>query len=134
MGPNVSWYPCNILSTQDYTSAGMAKAGTLTVFTWKGDSEPECWWRTEEMMTVPGPYGCDMLVDDGGDATQGNEFEEKYAKEGSQPDPTRTDNAEFRCTLQVLKDFVLADKIKHARMAKACHGAGEKTTTVVHRL
>merc|ERR1711977_812377 len=64
----------------------------------------------------------------------GKEFEEKYAKDGSLPDPASTDNAEFKCILQLLKDSIPADKTKYTRMAKACHGVSEETTTGVHRL
>merc|ERR1712094_104008 len=89
-------------------------------------------------MTVPGKDGCDQLVDDGGDATllihKGKEFEEKFAKDGSLPDPNSTDNAEFKCILQLLKDSIPADKTKYTRMAAACKGVSEETTTGVHRL
>ncbi|CAE7692477.1 SAHH [Symbiodinium microadriaticum] len=82
---------------------------------------PEYWWCTEQMMTVPGADGCDQLVDDGGDATllihKGKEFEEKFAKDGSLPDPSSTTNAEFKCILQLLKDSIPADKTKYTRMA-----------------
>merc|ERR1712194_318084 len=75
---------------------------------------PEYWWCTEQMMTVPGADGCDLLVDDGGDSTllihKGKEFEEKFAKDGSLPDPASTDNAEFKCILQLLKDSIPADR------------------------
>merc|ERR1712017_15680 len=129
---------CNIFSTQDHAAAAIAKAGTATVFAWKGETLPEYWWCTEQMMTVPGEDGCDSLVDDGGDATllihKGKEFEEKFAKDGSLPDPASTDNAEFKCILQLLKDSIPADKTKYTRMAKACKGVSEETTTGVHRL
>merc|ERR1712019_37771 len=36
--------------------------------------------------------------------------------------------------LQLLKDSIPADKTKYTRMAKACHGVSEETTTGVHRL
>merc|ERR1712063_156850 len=65
---------------------------------------------------------------------KGKEFEEKYAKDGSLPDPATTDNAEFKCILQLLKDSIPADKTKYTRMAAACHGVSEETTTGVHRL
>merc|ERR1711887_358155 len=103
-----------------------------------GETLPEYWWCTEQMMTVPGKDGCDQLVDDGGDATllihKGKELEEKFAKDGSLPDPNSTDNAEFKCVLQVLKDSIQADKTKYTRMAKKCKGVSEETTTGVHRL
>merc|ERR1712217_167079 len=69
LGAKVRWASCNIFSTQDHAAAAIAKAGTATVFAWKGETLPEYWWCTEQMMTVPGKDGCDLLVDDGGDAT-----------------------------------------------------------------
>merc|ERR1711920_334404 len=69
LGATVRWASCNIFSTQDHAAAAIAKAGTSTVFAWKGETLPEYWWCTEQMMTVPGADGCDQLVDDGGDAT-----------------------------------------------------------------
>merc|ERR1712182_66762 len=90
------------------------------------------------MMTVPGADGCDQLVDDGGDATLlihgGKEYEEKFAKDGSLPDPSSTTNPEFRCILQLLKESVQADATKWTRMSKQCKGVSEETTTGVHRL
>merc|ERR1719146_550603 len=90
------------------------------------------------MMTVPGEDGCDQLVDDGGDATllihKGKELEEKFAKDGSLPDPNSTTNPEFKCVLQTLRDSIQADKTKYTRMAAKCKGVSEETTTGVHRL
>merc|ERR1712157_562018 len=65
---------------------------------------------------------------------KGKELEEKYAKDGSPPDPTTTDNAEFKCVLQVLRDSIQADKTKYTRMAAKCKGVSEETTTGVLRL
>merc|ERR1712206_34180 len=111
---------------------------TATVFAWKGETLPEYWWCTEQMMTVPGADGCDLLVDDGGDATmlihKGKEFEEKFAKDGSLPDPSSTTNPEFKCVLQTLRDSIQADPTKWTRMAKQCKGVSEETTTGVLRL
>ena len=137
LGAKVRWASCNIFSTQDHAAAAIAKGGS-TVFAWKGETLPEYWWCTEQMMTVPGADGCDFLVDDGGDATmlihKGKEFEEKFAKDGSLPDPASTDNAEFKCVLQLLRDSIPLDKTKYTRMAKQCKGVSEETTTGVMRL
>merc|ERR1712023_253177 len=57
-----------------------------------------------------------------------------YAKDGSLPDPNSTDNAEFKCILELLKASIPADKTKYTRMAVKCHGVSEETTTGVHRL
>merc|ERR1711915_694401 len=65
---------------------------------------------------------------------KGKELEEKFAKDGSLPDPSSTDNAEFKCVLQVLRDSIQVDKTKYTRMAAKCKGVSEETTTGVHRL
>merc|ERR1712110_961494 len=138
LGATVRWCSCNIFSTQDQAAAAIAKAGTSTVFAWKGETLEEYWYCTEAMMTVPGADGCDQLVDDGGDATllihKGVEFEEKFAKDGSLPDPSTTDNAEFKEVLSLLKRSIQEDKTKYTRMAKKCKGVSEETTTGVMRL
>merc|ERR1711879_192132 len=138
LGATVRWASCNIFSTQDHAAAAIAKAGTATVFAWKGETLAEYWWCTEQMMTVPGKDGCDQLVDDGGDATllihKGKEYEEKFAKDGSLPNPDSTTNPEFKCILQLLKDSIPVDKTKYTRMAAKCKGVSEETTTGVHRL
>merc|ERR1711988_1016035 len=138
LGAKVRWCSCNIFSTQDQAAAAIAKAETASVFAWKGETLEEYWWCTEQMMTVPGKDGCDQLVDDGGDATllihKGKEFEEKFAKDGSLPDPASTDNPEFKCILQLIRDSIQVDKTKWTRYAKFIKGVSEETTTGVHRL
>merc|ERR1712093_743760 len=80
----------------------------------------------------------DQLVDDGGDATllmhKGKEYEEKFAKDGTLPDPDSTTNPEFKCVLTVLKDSIPLDKTKWTRMCAKCKGVSEETTTGVHKL
>merc|ERR1711959_378354 len=139
LGAKVRWCSCNIFSTQDHAAAAIAKAGTSAVFAWKGETLPEYWWCTEQMMTWgEGIDGCDQLVDDGGDATllihKGKEYEATYAKDKTLPDPASTTNAEFKCILQLLKDSIPADATKYTRMAARCKGVSEETTTGVHRL
>merc|ERR1712025_457893 len=65
---------------------------------------------------------------------KGREFEEKYAKDKSLPDPSSTTNPEFKCVLQVIKDSIQRDATKWTRMSKFCKGVSEETTTGVHRL
>jgi len=138
MGAKVRWCSCNIFSTQDHAAAAVAKAGTSVVFAWKGETLPEYWWCTEQMLTWPGCDGPDLIVDDGGDATmlihKGREFEEKYAKDKSLPDPASTTNAEFKCVLQLIRDSIQVDPTKWTRMSKIVKGVSEETTTGVHRL
>jgi len=138
MGAEVRWASCNIFSTQDHAAAAIAKAKTATVFAWKGETLEEYWDCTEECLTWPGADGPDLIVDDGGDATllihKGKEAEEKFAKEGVLPDPASTNNPEFKCVLQILKQSIQKDPTKWTRMAANCKGVSEETTTGVHRL
>jgi len=46
-------------------------------------------------------------------------------------DPNGTDNAEFKCVLQLLKNSIAVDKTKCTRMAKC---VSEEATTGVHCL
>merc|ERR1712117_519554 len=79
-----------------------------------------------------------QLVDDGGDATllvhKGKHFEEKFAADGSLPDPNSSDNPEFKCILQLIKDSIQVDKTRYTRMAAKLKGVSEETTTGVMRL
>merc|ERR1712170_317691 len=121
-----------------HAAAAIAKAETSAVFAWKGQTLPEYWWCTEQMLTWPGSDGCDQLIDDGGDATllmhKGREFEIKFEKDGSLPDPESTSNPEFKCVLQTIKDSIQVDKTKWTRMAAKCRGVSEETWAGVHRL
>merc|ERR1711988_854051 len=132
LGAAVKWASCNIFSTQEHAAAGVAKGGKAAVFAWKGETLEEYWWCTEQALTWENYPGPDLIVDDGGDATllihKGKEFEEKFAKDGSLPDPESTDNPEFKCVLQLLKDSIPVDKTKYTRMAKKCKGVSEETT------
>jgi len=138
LGAKIRWCSCNIFSTQDHAAAAIAKAGTSTVFAWKGETLAEYWWCTEQMLTWPGADGPDQIIDDGGDATmlihKGKEFEEKFAKDGSFPDPASTTNPEFKCVLQTIKDSLSVDPKKWTKMAVVVKGVSEETTTGVHRL
>jgi len=138
MGAKVRWCSCNIFSTQDHAAAAIAKAGTSSVFAWKGETLPEYWWCTEQMLTWPGLPGPDLIVDDGGDATllihKGKQWEEEFEKTGKVPDPSTTTNAEFKCVMQTVADSIKVDPKKWTKMAANWKGVSEETTTGVHRL
>merc|ERR1719194_140529 len=138
LGAEVRWASCNIFSTQDHAAAAIAKAGTASVFAWKGETLEEYWWCTEQMLTWPGKDGPDMLVDDGGDATllihEGTKYEAQYAKDKSLPDPASTNNPEFKCALSLIRESIQKDPLKWTKMGKSIRGVSEETTTGVHRL
>lgn len=68
LGAKVRWASCNIFSTQDHVAAAIAKAG-IPVFAWKGETEKEYWWCTEQTLKFDGSKGPNLLLDDGGDLT-----------------------------------------------------------------
>lgn len=68
LGAKIRWASCNIFSTQDHAAAAIAAAGT-PVFAWKGESEKEYWWCTEQTLKFENGQGPNMLLDDGGDLT-----------------------------------------------------------------
>lgn len=68
LGAEVRWASCNIFSTQDHAAAAIAKAG-IPVFAWKGETEAEYWWCTEQTLKFANGQGPNMILDDGGDLT-----------------------------------------------------------------
>jgi len=69
LGATVRWSSCNIFSTQDHAAAAVAATGT-PVFAWKGMDEEEFWWCIEQTLRGPDGWLPNMILDDGGDATQ----------------------------------------------------------------
>ena len=69
LGASVRWSSCNIFSTQDQAAAAIASKN-IPVFAWKGMSEEEFWWCIEQTLKGPDGWKPNMILDDGGDATQ----------------------------------------------------------------
>jgi adenosylhomocysteinase len=72
LGAEVRWASCNIFSTQDHAAAAIAAQG-IPVFAWKGETEDEYWWATEQTLLFTDAkgkvIGPNLLLDDGGDLT-----------------------------------------------------------------
>jgi adenosylhomocysteinase len=141
LGADVRWASCNIFSTQDSAAAAVVVgAGTVAepagvpVFAWKGETLPEYWWCTEQILRWPDGAGPNMILDDGGDATllvhKGREFEAA----GAVPDATADDAEEYRVVLEVLRASLAEDAGRWTAIASGIRGVTEETTTGVHRL
>jgi len=142
LGADVRWCSCNIFSTQDHAAAAVVvgpegtpdKPKGIACFAWKGESLEEYWWCTEQALNFGDGRGPDQIVDDGGDATllihKGFQFEEA----GEVPDPSTADNEEFEQVLHVLQRCFEEDPQRWHKVAAACKGVSEETTTGVHRL
>ena len=133
LGADVRWASCNIFSTQDHAAAAIAKAGTASVFAWKGESLEEYWWCTEQALTWPDGSGPDLIVDDGGDATLFVHWGVKIENDPALLDK-KYDNPEFQIIINRLKASYSKDKQRWTRIAKNIKGVSEETTTGVHRL
>ena len=69
LGATVRWSSCNIFSTQDQAAAAIASKN-IPVFAWKGMTEEEFWWCIEQTLSGSDGWKPNMILDDGGDATQ----------------------------------------------------------------
>ena len=69
LGAQVRWCSCNIFSTQDHAAAALAATG-IPIFAWKGETEDEYWWCTEQTLRWPDGAGPNLILDDGGDLTK----------------------------------------------------------------
>jgi len=143
LGAEVRWVSCNIFSTQDHAAAAtvVGPDGTaddpkgVPVYAWKGETLAEYWWCTLQALDWPGHGGCNLILDDGGDATMLVHMGHEFEKKGEMPDPSTTDNAELKVVLSILRDVRKAKGDTYwTEMAKGIRGVSEETTTGVHRL
>ena len=142
LGADVRWCSCNIFSTQDHAAAAIARDGSAAVFAWKGETLEEYWECSLNAVTWPvadaAGDGPDLLVDDGGDITllihEGYKAEDKFAADGTLPDPDSTDNLEMKCVFSQIRRFLAVDPQKWHKLAARWMGVSEETTTGVHRL
>ena len=70
LGADVRWSSCNIFSTQDHAAAAIAETG-VPIFAWKGETDDEFWWCIDQTIRGPENWVPNLILDDGGDLTQG---------------------------------------------------------------
>jgi adenosylhomocysteinase len=142
LGATVRWASCNIFSTQDHAAAAIvvgpdgtpdAPAG-VPVYAWKGETLPEYWWCTEQVLLWPDGQGPNMILDDGGDATLLVHLGAQFEKAGAVPDTAPEDSEEYAVILDVLRRSLTEDGNRWTRVAEGIRGVTEETTTGVHRL
>ena len=142
LGADVRWASCNIFSTQDHAAAAVVVGpnGTVDnpqgvpVYAWKGETLPEYWWCTEQVLIWPDGKGPNMILDDGGDATllvhKGTEFEAA----GVVPSADADTSEEYAVVLETLRRSLQEDPQRWTNIGKGIKGVTEETTTGVHRL
>jgi len=143
LGGDIRWCSCNIFSTQDHAAAVIARDESAAVFAWKGETLEEYWECTLNALTWQEDdgkgHGPDLIVDDGGDMTllihEGKKAEDAFLKDGTLPDPSSTENAEFKIVLTIIKRILESGETdKWNKIADRMEGVSEETTTGVHRL
>ncbi|MHB8185070.1 MAG: adenosylhomocysteinase [Dermatophilaceae bacterium] len=146
LGAQVRWASCNIYSTQDEAAAAavVGPNGTpdnlqgVPVFAWKGETLPEYWWCTEQILTWPadasGSTGPNMILDDGGDATLLVHNGKEWEATGVVPATQEDDPEEWQVILETVRNTIAADPMKWTTIADGIRGVTEETTTGVHRL
>ena len=148
LGAEVRWVSCNIFSTQDHAAAAtvVGPNGTVDnpagvpVYAWKGESLPEYWWCTLQALdwfddTGATDKGCNLILDDGGDATMLVHLGRELELAGKMPDPSTADCHEEMVILTLLQDVrQVKGNSYFTEMAAKIRGVSEETTTGVLRL
>lgn len=129
LGAEVRWASCNIFSTQDHAAAAVAAAG-IPVFAHKGETLRD-YWKFVDAIFQWGDETCNMILDDGGDATfyiiRGAELEAGTPL----PEPTNEEEVEF---YGMIRERAAATPGFFTKVRDSIRGVSEETTTGVHRL
>ncbi|HKN42049.1 MAG TPA: adenosylhomocysteinase, partial [Sphingomicrobium sp.] len=130
LGAEVRWASCNIFSTQDHAAAAIAAGGT-PVFAVKGETLEEYWDYAARIFDWGQDQTCNMILDDGGDATM-------FALWGARVEAGESlftpQNEEEEIFVATLKRFLAARPGYLTRTVETIKGVSEETTTGVHRL
>ncbi|MEO5939192.1 MAG: adenosylhomocysteinase [Sphingomonas sp.] len=129
LGATVRWATCNIYSTQDHAAAAIAATG-VPVFAIKGESLAEYWDYVGSIFDW-GDETCNMILDDGGDATAFALWGAKLEAGHSFAEPENEEEVEMQ---RAVKEFIKRKPGYLTETVKNIKGVSEETTTGVHRL
>ncbi|HAF40393.1 MAG TPA: adenosylhomocysteinase [Sphingobium sp.] len=129
LGAEIRWASCNIFSTQDHAAAAIAARG-IPVFAVKGETLEEYWDYVIRIFDW-GDTTCNMILDDGGDATM---FALWGARVEAGEELFTPTNEEEEIFVATLKRFLAERPGYLTETVKAIKGVSEETTTGVHRL
>ena len=129
LGAEVRWASCNIFSTQDHAAAAIAAQG-IPVFAVKGESLAEYWDYVGDIFSW-GDEPCNMILDDGGDATMFALWGARVEAGETLFEPSNEEEIEF---VRALNAFLKKNPGYLTKTVAAIRGVSEETTTGVHRL
>ncbi|MAO97363.1 MAG: adenosylhomocysteinase, partial [Citromicrobium sp.] len=98
LGADVRWTTCNIYSTQDHAAAAIADQG-IPVFAVKGETLAEYWDYVAHIFDW-GDEPCNMILDDGGDATMFALWGARIEAGEEMPAPTNEEEREMQRALK----------------------------------
>ncbi|HEY0623399.1 adenosylhomocysteinase [Sphingomonas sp.] len=130
LGAEIRWASCNIFSTQDHAAAAIAARG-IPVFAVKGETLEEYWDYVVRIFDWGTDTTCNMILDDGGDATM-------FALWGARVEAGEAlftpSNEEEEIFVATLKRFLAERPGYLTKTVQTIKGVSEETTTGVHRL
>jgi len=130
LGAQVRWASCNIFSTQDHAAAAIAATG-VPVFAIKGESLEDYWNYVVRIFDWGQDQTCNMILDDGGDATMFALWGARVEAGETLFEPTNEEEEVFVATL----NRFLAERPGYlTKTVQNIKGVSEETTTGVHRL
>ncbi|HEY5710261.1 MAG TPA: adenosylhomocysteinase [Allosphingosinicella sp.] len=130
LGAQVRWASCNIFSTQDHAAAAIAASG-VPVFAIKGETLEEYWDYAARIFDWGQDQTCNMILDDGGDATMFALWGARVEAGEALFTPTNEEEEIFCVTL---KRFLAERPGYLTKTVETIKGVSEETTTGVHRL
>ncbi len=130
LGADVRWASCNIFSTQDHAAAAIAATG-VPVFAIKGETLEEYWDYVTRIFDWGQDETCNMILDDGGDATM---FALWGARVEAGEELFAPSNEEEEVFVATLRRFLKERPGYLTKTVANIKGVSEETTTGVHRL
>jgi adenosylhomocysteinase len=130
LGAKVRWASCNIYSTQDHAAAAIAATG-VPVFAVKGETLEEYWDYVVRIFDWGQDETCNLILDDGGDATMFALWGARVEAGETLFEPTNEEEEVFVATLS---RFLKERPGYLTKTVAAIKGVSEETTTGVHRL
>jgi adenosylhomocysteinase len=130
LGAEIRWASCNIFSTQDHAAAAIA-ARNIPVFAIKGETLEEYWEYVTKIFDWGQDTTCNMILDDGGDATMFALWGARVEAGEALFTPSNEEEEIFAATL---KRFLAERPGYLTKTVQNIKGVSEETTTGVHRL
>ena len=143
LSSDLSWFSCNIFSTQYHTMDVITHDESDDLFSWKGGSLQQYWCCILNALIYLEYDGKgrrpDLIVDDGCEMTllihEGNKAEDLFLNNSTISDPNSMENYEFKIFQNVIKlQLEGGDTDKWNKIVNKCMGVSEENSNGGHHL